>query len=107
MIAHAELINAIYEIVHITEGTCLRAVAINSHGFAFQGLSTKSWNYATIVKAHARTIGIKNADHTRFEIIFLAVDIDSRFRKTFRFVVTSAGAKAIYVAPVCFPLRVL
>ena len=56
------------EIIAIAEGAGLLAIAIDRDGFALQGLHNKIRDDTTILRVHARTIGVENTSDFNFEV---------------------------------------
>src|SRR6202158_5124287 len=94
-------------VTDVTEAARLIAVAVDGEGFAAQGLLHEIRDDPSVVKLHARSVGIEDADDVRIHVVIAAVGHGHGFGETLGFVVDRPGADRIDVAPVGFLLGML
>src|SRR6185437_11519897 len=105
VVAEQEAVDAFHEIVDITEGAGLAAIAEDGEVFAAQGLADEGGQGATVVEPHAGSVGIEDTDDAGLEAMEIMIGHGHGFLEPFSFVVNATGADGIHIAPVFLRLR--
>jgi hypothetical protein len=105
VVAHHEAEDAVDEVGDVAEGAGLGAVAEDGDGLALEGLAAEGGDDAAVLGAHARAVGVEDADDAGFDAVVAVVGHDDGFGEALGFVVDAAGADGVDVAPVGFDLR--
>ena len=92
-------------VAHVAEGTGLATVAVDGDGPPLDGCRGDLGDGPAIVRAHARAIGIEEADDIRPHPVDLAERGDEGLAEPLGLVVLGPGAHRIHVAPVGLRLR--
>ena len=79
-------------------------VAVNSDGLALQRLNNEIRDDAAITWVHARPIGVENTRNFNVEIMLAVIVEKERFGAAFAFIVASARADRVNIAPIAFRL---
>lgn len=93
------------EIVDVTEGASLRAVAVDGEGVVVERLNDEIGDDAPIVGMHPRAVGIENAGDLDGDVIFAVVVEEKSLSAPLPFVVTGAITDGVDIAPIIFLLR--
>ena len=95
---------AAHQIVDITEGAGLPAMAVNGDVFALQRLDDEIRHHAAVIGMHARAIGVEDAGHLDAHIVLAVIVEEQGLRATLAFVVAGTRADRIHIAPIGFDL---
>ncbi len=99
--------DAVDEIADVAEAARLRAVAEHRDVLVGERLRDERRHGAAVTDAHARTIGVEDADDLGVDLVEAAVRHRHRFGEPLGFVVDAARPDRVDVAPVGFLLRML
>merc|ERR1712099_62648 len=93
-----ETYNPIHKVIHIAERSRLRTVSIDCDVLTVQSLNDEVAHNAAIIRMHAWTIGIKNADHADVDFVTPLVVEAQSFRRTLALVIARPQSSTIYMA---------
>lgn len=96
---------ASHKVVDVAERTCLRTVAVDGDGFAFDGLEAEVWDDAAIGGMGAWPIRVEDARQPGIDIVLADVFHNEGLGESLAFVVACPGTVGVHVAPVGFDLR--
>ena len=96
---------AVDQVRHVAEGSCLLSVAEDGDRLVEQGLADEVRNDAPVMRMHAWAVSVENARHLDGHVELTVVVEEERFRATLAFVVARARANRIDVSPVILALR--
>ena len=99
--------DAVDQIADVAEAARLRAVAEHRDVLVDERLRDERRHRAAVADAHARAVGVEDADDLGVELVIAAIRHRHRFGKPLGFVVDAARANRVDVAPVGFLLRML
>ena len=99
-----ELDKAFDQIIDIAKGACLVAVAIDGDRLVLQGLHNEVRNYPSVIRMHARAVGVENARYLDVELVLAVVVEKQGFGAAFAFIIARAGPIGVHVAPVILGL---
>ena len=74
-------------------------------GVPLKRLADERRHDAPVAQAHARAVGVEDADDLGIDAVIAVVGHRHRLRETFRFIVNAARPDRVHVAPVIFLLR--
>ncbi|CUX63599.1 hypothetical protein AGR5A_Lc90192 [Agrobacterium genomosp. 5 str. CFBP 6626] len=94
------------EIVDIAEGARLAAIAINGDVGTLQCLHDEVGNNASVIRAHARPIGVEDASHLDIDTVAAVIIEKQRLSAAFPFIVASSRPDCIYITEIGFRLRI-
>src|SRR5579859_415840 len=100
-------VEAFDKVIDIAEATGLSASSVDGQRLASQSLAYEIRHHAPIIQAHTWSIGIKDTDDMRIEVMIAMVSHDHRFSKAFGLVVHGAGTDWINIAHIFLALWVL
>ena len=95
---------ALDQIVDITEGTTLAAVAIEGDRLTAQGLHDEIAHHTAVVGQHARAVGVEDTGNADLATMHALVVEAEGFSDPLALVVTSSDADRIHAAAVAFRL---
>ena len=96
-----------HQVGDVAEAARLLAVAEDRDVLVAQRLAHERRHRAAVVQAHARAVGVEDADDLRVDPVVAVVGHRHRFGEALGLVVDAARADRVDVAPVGFLLRVL
>ena len=88
------------EVIDITKRTRLSAVAVNGQILALQGLHNEIGNHPTIIRQHARTIGVENTDYPNINIVLAVIIEKQGLGTTLALIITCADADRIHTSAI-------
>src|SRR5262249_40665080 len=91
---------------HVAEGARLGTIAEDGDGQTLQGLNDEVRDDALVARVHAWAVGIEDPRNLDADAVLPMVVKEQRFSAALAFVVASARADRVDVAPVGFGLRV-
>ena len=94
------------EIIHVAEGTCLLAIAIDGDGLAKKGLDDEVGHDPAVIGMHFRTVGIEDAANLDRQMMLAPVGEEQGLGTALSFIVAGPYAVGIDMAPVAFHLGV-
>ena len=101
-----QAVNPFNQIGDVAEAAGLLAIAVDGDGLAGECLMDEIGEGAAVVEAHARAVGIEDADDVRIDGVGAVVGHGHGLGEALGFVVHAARADGVDVAPVGFGLRV-
>ena len=98
--------DAVDQVGHVTEGARLGAVAEHGDRPVLERLAEEGRDRAAVVRAHARAVGVEDADDRGVDALLAVVGHRERLGVALGLVVDAARADRVDVAPVALRLRV-
>jgi len=92
------------KIIHVAKASGLPTIAIDGDVLSSKGLNDKVTHHATIVRMHARAVGIKNSDDLYLQLMLPPVIKKEGLSTSFSLVVTRTNANRVDLAPVTLGL---
>ena len=104
-VGHHQTVDSVDQIGNVAETARLFSRAVNGDGLPGQRLINEIRQGAAVIEAHARPVGVEDADDVRVQALGAVIGHHHGFRKALGFVVNAARADRVDIAPVGFRLR--
>src|SRR5690606_25696521 len=92
--------HSFHEVVDVAKTAGLSAIAIDGDRLATQRLHNEIADHASVVRVHARTIGVEDTHHLDLKLMLAPVVEEQRLGAALALVVATTDADRIYPAPV-------
>src|SRR5262249_8301821 len=96
----------IYQIVDKAERTRLLSISVDGYGLIVKSLDDEIGHDTAVVRLHARSVSIEDAQYLDFQIVLASVVEKQGFRAAFAFIIAGAGTDRVHMTPIRFLLRV-